>query len=127
MTDLDEPPGGDFLRAFGPVTVTLKRAENAMVMDRPDIVLKLATRSPSGGMRPTSNNRNRHLLDVANAYTMTRQYGSAVETLAHIREAAPQWLPNQRYARDILGRIVARRRTLTDSVRSLADTVGLPV
>ncbi|MEV2203306.1 helix-turn-helix transcriptional regulator [Streptomyces fradiae] len=120
-------PDGDFLRAFGPVTVTLKRTENAMVMDRPDVVLKLAARIPAGGLRPTSNNRNRHLLDVANAYTMTRRYAEAVETLAGVRDAAPQWLPNQRYARDILGRVVARRRTLTESMRSLADTVGLPV
>lgn len=120
-------PGGDFLRAFGPVTVTLKRTENAMVMDRPDVVLKLAAKIPVRGMRPTSNNRNRHLLDVANAYATTRQYGPAVDILAGIRDAAPQWLPNQRYARDILGRIVARRRTLTGTMRSLADAVGLPV
>ncbi|MFJ8693598.1 helix-turn-helix domain-containing protein [Streptomyces roseolilacinus] len=120
-------PDGDFLRAFGPVTVTLKRTENAMVMDRPDVVLALAGRIPAGGLRPTSNNRNRHLLDVANAYTMTRRYGPAVDTLAGIRDAAPQWLPNQRYARDILGRIIAGRRTLTGTMRSLADTVGLPV
>jgi transcriptional regulator with XRE-family HTH domain len=120
-------PSNDFLRAFGPVTVTLKRTENAMVVDRPDVVLKLAAKIPASGLRPTSNNRNRHLLDVANAYTSTRQYGQAVDTLASIREAAPQWLPNQRYARDILGRIVVRRRTLTEEMRFLADTVGLPV
>ncbi len=120
-------PDGDFLRAFGPVTVLLKRTENAMVTDRPDVVLRLAAKVPTGGMRPTSNNRNRHLLDVADAYTMTRQYGAAVDILADIRNAAPQWLPNQRYARDILGRIVARRRTPTASMRSLADTVGLPL
>ncbi|WP_406253054.1 helix-turn-helix domain-containing protein [Streptomyces atratus] len=119
-------PSDDFLRAFGPVTVTLKRTENAMVLDRPDVVLKLAAKIPTGGFRPTSNNRNRHLLDVANAYARTRRYGQAVETLASVREAAPQWLPNQRYARDILGHIVAKRRTLTEEMRSLADTVGLP-
>ncbi|MFD4785613.1 helix-turn-helix domain-containing protein [Streptomyces sp. NPDC058459] len=120
-------PGEDFLRAFGPITVTLKRTENAMVLDRPDVVLQLAAKIPAGGLRPTSNNRNRHLLDVANAYASTRQYGQAVDTLAGIRDAAPEWLPNQRYARDILGRIVAKRRTLTSDIRSLADTVGLPV
>ncbi|MFF2959768.1 helix-turn-helix domain-containing protein [Streptomyces sp. NPDC057963] len=119
-------PSDDFLRAFGPVTVTLKRTENAMVLDRPDVVLKLAAKIPTGGFRPTSNNRNRHLLDVANAYARTRQYGQAVDTLTSVREAAPQWLPNQRYARDILGHIVAKRRTLTEEMRSLADTVGLP-
>ncbi|MEW1546028.1 helix-turn-helix domain-containing protein [Streptomyces tsukubensis] len=120
-------PGDDFLRRFGPVTVTLKRTENAMVLDRPDLVLKLAAKIPATGFRPTSNNRNRHLLDVADAYARTRQYGQAVDTLAGIRDAAPEWLPNQRYARDILGRIVARRRSLTGEMRSLADTVGLPV
>ncbi|MFJ8333471.1 helix-turn-helix domain-containing protein [Streptomyces sp. NPDC094437] len=119
-------PRDDFLRAFGPVTVTLKRTENAMILDRPDVVLKLAAKIPTAGFRPTSNNRNRHLLDVANAYTRTRQYGQAVDTLAGVRAAAPQWLPNQRYARDILGHIVAKRRTLTQEMRSLADTVGLP-
>ncbi|WP_405746155.1 hypothetical protein OG422_25890 [Streptomyces sp. NBC_01525] len=120
-------PGGDFLRAFGPVTVVLKRTENAMVVDRPDVVLKLAAKVPAAGFRPASNNRNRHLLDVANAYARTRQYGQAVDTLVSIRDAAPEWLPNQRYARDILGRIMAGRRTLAGEMRSLADTVGLPV
>ncbi|MFF2024805.1 helix-turn-helix domain-containing protein [Streptomyces sp. NPDC058171] len=120
-------PGDDFLRAFGPVTVTLKRTENAMVLDRPDVVLKLASKVPTGGFRPTSNNRNRHLLDVANAYARTRQYGLAVDTLAGVRAAAPQWLPNQPYARDVLAHVVARRRTLTEEMRSLADTMGLPV
>lgn len=81
-------PSDDFLRAFGPVTVTLRRTENAMVLDRPDVVLKLAAKIPTGGFRPTSNNRNRHLLDVANAYARTRRYGQAVETLASVREAA---------------------------------------
>lgn len=94
-----------------------------MVLDRPDVVLKVAAKIPAAGFRPTSNNRNRHLLDVANAYARTRQHGQAIDTLAGIRDAAPEWLPNQRYARDI----VARRRTPTGEMRSLADTVGLPV
>ncbi|WP_173264354.1 helix-turn-helix domain-containing protein [Streptomyces pacificus] len=120
-------PGEDFLRTFGPVTVALKRTENAMIIDRPDVVLRLAANVPAGGLRPTSNNRNRHLLDVADAHTKTRQYAEAVAIMANIRDASPQWLPNQRYARDILGRVISKRRTLTDDMRSLADTVGLPL
>lgn len=54
-------PRDDFLQAFGPATVALKRAENAMIVDKPDLVLKLSARTLTGGMRPTSNNRNRHL------------------------------------------------------------------
>lgn len=52
-------PRDDFLQAFGPVTVALKRTENAMIVDKPDLVLKLSKRIPTSGMRPTSNNRNR--------------------------------------------------------------------
>ncbi|MGW8377715.1 helix-turn-helix transcriptional regulator [Streptomyces sp. ODS28] len=120
-------PQDDFLLAFGPVTVKLKRTENAMVADRPDQVLRLAAKVPTDGMRPTSNNRNRHLLDVADAHTRTRQYGEAVDILSGIRAASPQWLPNQRYARDIVSRIITRRRTLTGEMRTLADAVGVPM
>ncbi|MFC8244999.1 helix-turn-helix domain-containing protein [Streptomyces chartreusis] len=120
-------PGDDFLKAFGPVTVALKRAENAMIMDRPDLVLKLSARIPTAGMRATSNNRNRHLLDVAEAHTRARDYAKAVEVLQEIRASAPEWLPNQRYARDIFGRVIARRRTLTPDMRSLADAIGVPM
>jgi hypothetical protein len=120
-------PRDNFLRTFGPLTVALKRAENAAVMDKPDQVLSLAARIPTDGLRPTSNNYNRHLLDVADAYARTRRYGESVEVLQGISRTSPQWLPNQRYARDILGRVITRRRTLTSEMRALADVCGVPV
>ncbi|MFF4222675.1 helix-turn-helix domain-containing protein [Streptomyces abikoensis] len=120
-------PEKDFLRALGPVTVRLKRAENALIADRPDHVLQLAERVPATGLRPTSNNRNRHLLDVAEANVRLRRYAEAVDVLEHVRTVAPQWLPNQRYAQDILGRVIERRRTLTPGMRSLADAIGVPM
>ncbi|MFE2426353.1 helix-turn-helix domain-containing protein [Streptomyces sp. NPDC059373] len=120
-------PGDDFLKAFGPVTVALKRTENAMIIDRPDLVLKLAARIPTEGMRPTSNNRNRHLLDVAEAHARSRDYAKTVEILQGLQATAPQWLPNQRYARDIFGRVIAKRRMLTPEMRSLADAIGVPM
>lgn len=120
-------PGGDFLKAFGPVTVALKTAENAMVTDRPDLVLQQASRIQRLGMRRSSNNWNRHRLDVANAHVRHRQYAEAVDVLHEVSQNAPQWLPSQRYARDILGQVVAKRRTLTPQMRGLADAVGLPM
>ncbi|MBC2864243.1 helix-turn-helix domain-containing protein [Streptomyces mexicanus] len=120
-------PDGDFLRAFGPVTVALKRAENAMVAGRPDDVLSLAARIPVDTLEPTSNNRNRHLLDVAGAQTHLRQYAEAVDTFQKIRAGSPQWLSHQRLATDVLKRIVSKRRTLTPEMRELADLVSLPV
>ncbi|KUJ69205.1 DNA-binding protein [Streptomyces albus subsp. albus] len=120
-------PRTDFLRTFGPTTVKLKRAENASVTDQPDEVLRLAKRIPTTGLRPTSNNFHRHLLDVANAHARMRDYASSVRVLSSINAASPEWLPNQRYARDILGRVVARRRKLTPEMRTLADAVRLPL
>lgn len=126
-TGREMSPNGDFLRAFGPVTVQLKQAENAMIANNPDRVLQLAEGIRTRGLRSTSNNLNRHRLDVAHAHVKRRQYAEAIDVLQDVRRAAPQWLPNQRYARDILGRIVERRRTLTPEMRSLADAVGMPV
>ncbi|MFD7886286.1 helix-turn-helix domain-containing protein [Streptomyces bauhiniae] len=119
-------PEDDFLRAFGPVTVALKRTENAMVAGQSEKVLSLASGIPANSLKPTSNNRNRHLLDVANAHTQLRQYAEAMDTFQKIRAGSPQWLPNQQYARDVLGRIMSKRRTLTPEMRELADLVQLP-
>lgn len=120
-------PENDFLLTFGPTTVKLKAAENAGVIDRPDRVLHIAERIPVFSLKPTSNNRNRHLLDVADAHAKTGNYADAFEKLQMINEDSPEWLPNQRYARDILGRVVRGRRTLTPEMRIMADVVGLPL
>ncbi|GHH57175.1 hypothetical protein [Streptomyces candidus] len=122
----EHTPGGDFLRRFGPTTVIFKRAENASITQRPDEVLRLAALVPAAGQRATSNNLNRHLLDVANAEADVRNYAGAVDTLLRVETAAPQWLPNQRLAADILTKVISRRRTLTPDMRRLADVVRLP-
>jgi transcriptional regulator with XRE-family HTH domain len=121
----DLTPGEDFLRTFGPVTVAMKRVENAMIEDRPDKVLQLSQAIPVTDLRPTSNNRNRHLLDVAEAHRRMHRQGEAFEILQGVRHDAPEWMTNQSYARDILKGIIGRRRTLTDEMRGLADFVRL--
>ncbi|MCF3963942.1 helix-turn-helix domain-containing protein [Streptomyces fuscigenes] len=118
-------PGEDFLRTFGPTTVKLKSAENAAIGGYPDAVLRIASTVPLVAMRPTSNNRNRHLLDVADAHTKLGQYSEAFDKLIGIRGASPEWLPNQAYGRTILGRIIEGRRTLTSDMRSLAAEIHL--
>lgn len=117
--------GRDLLRTFGPVTVAHQRAEHAAITHRPDRVLALASRLPEGSTGSAS--RVRHLLDVADAHTRLRQYSEAVHLLQHIQQRAPKWLPQQRYARDIVDRIIGRRRTLTPEMRALASAVGTPL
>lgn len=118
-------PPGDFLRPFGPLLVTAKQAELAMIEDQPDRVLALADTIPADSIRPTSDNWNRHLLDVANAHARLGHTSDAIEVLAGIRSHAPEWLTEQRYARDVVKSMISRRRTLTPQMRELADAVRL--
>jgi DNA-binding XRE family transcriptional regulator len=111
---------------FGPATVAMKHVENAVVDARPDVALRLAARVPHG-LRPTSDNRNRHLLDVSAANAELRRYDEAVGVLKQLRGEAGPWLAEQRMARDILGRIVHHRRTLTPDMRELAEAIRLPL
>lgn len=117
---------GEYWTSFGPSTVAMKTIENAMISGRPDRVLDLAGCLPSGG-RPTSNNRNRCMLDVANAHLEQRGRVEALRVLADVRSAAPEWLRHQRYAKDIVGRMVeARTRALSQQTRELADFLAVP-
>ncbi|MBV2355653.1 helix-turn-helix domain-containing protein [Streptomyces sp. J2-1] len=111
------------LATWGPATVAYKAAEQGVVTDRPDQVLEIASRMKGG----KGSEYHRHRLDVAKAYTMTRQHGRALEVLGEVAAEAPEWIAEQPYARDTLADTIARRRTLTNETRQLADLMGLPL
>jgi transcriptional regulator with XRE-family HTH domain len=115
-------------RTFGPVTVPMIAAENAVLSGKPDQALEIAERLPRSGLaHAMSASVLRHRLDVAAARTEIRDYAQAVEVMDSLRRQAPQWLSHQRYARDVLATVIKRRRTLTPQMRQLADTVRLPL
>lgn len=109
---------------FGPATVTMKRAENAVVDGRPDVALRLARQVPPG-LRPTSDNRNRHLLDVAEAHFELKNYDESFGVLQQLRGQAPAWLAEQHMARTVLEKLIQRRRTLPAEMRDMATAVRL--
>ncbi|MEU5186978.1 helix-turn-helix transcriptional regulator [Streptomyces klenkii] len=121
--------------SFGPVTVLLKTAENAAINGQPQAVLRVGSKvaklqnskSPRFRSPVTSSDLNRHLLDVSSALQQTGEHAKSVRKLMDINSSAPEWLPNQPYARDILGRVVEERRTLTQDMRDLAVSVRLPI
>jgi transcriptional regulator with XRE-family HTH domain len=113
-------------RTFGPVSLAMIRAENAAITAQPDRVISIAKGIPPKVLHPQSASRCRHRLDVANACVMLRRYDQAVTILRELRRDAPEWLPQQRYARDILGNVITKRRTLTPEMRDLADAVRVP-
>jgi transcriptional regulator with XRE-family HTH domain len=113
-------------QVFGPMTVAMFQAQNALIQNRPEVTLRIG-RQLEGRSFPLPETWNRHRLDVANAHAITRDYTGAVTVLRDIQRNAPEWLAQQRYARDILSQIIGKRRTLTPGMRQLADAVRLPL
>jgi tetratricopeptide (TPR) repeat protein len=114
-------------RVFGPWTVACARAEIAVLDDRPDKTLSIKERIPAAAFPADDMTLLRHQLDVAHAYTLRKKYPEAVSMFSRIRSAAPEWLPRQRYGRDIFARIVEERRTVTPEMNDIADLVGVPL
>ncbi|WP_433568020.1 hypothetical protein ACQP1O_23710 [Nocardia sp. CA-151230] len=114
----------DYWTSFGPATVAMKRVENAVIDDRPDLALRLARDVPAG-LRPTSDNRNRHLLDVAQAHMDLHRADPALDILLQLSREAGPWLIEQRLAKDLLARMIGKRRTLSHDMRALADLIQL--
>lgn len=113
-------------RTFGPVTVPMIRAESAAMSGKPDVTLRIAEALPVGELvHALSASVLRHRLDVASAHAQMRQFGEAVDVLDRVRRQAPQWLRQQRAARDVMEGIVDRRRTLTPQMREVAAAVRL--
>jgi transcriptional regulator with XRE-family HTH domain len=120
--------GPNHWSSFGPTTVAMKSVENAMIAGRPDqaLVLVEVISSPGRPGRPTSNNRNRFLLDKAAARIELRQYSGATDILLGIMRDAPEWLKLQRYAADLTRTLVERRtRALPNDLVALADLLDL--
>lgn len=122
--------GGDFLlpyapwHVFGPVAVSVTAAENAIISGRPGETLAIA-REIRGSRMPVPRYAPSHKLDVAAAHAALRQYPEAVGVLQQLRRTRPEWLPRQRYASDILRKVVQRRRSLTPEMRDLAGFLSL--
>ncbi|SRR6266487_2926313 len=112
---------------FGPVTASVTAAENAAKSGQPDVTLAIARQLEGAALRRVHRFSPSHRLDVAHAHTTLRQYPEAIKVLQELRQARPQWLPQQRYARDILAAVITRRRTLTNEMRDLAMFLRLPL
>ncbi|MGC9671489.1 helix-turn-helix domain-containing protein [Planosporangium sp. 12N6] len=118
-------PGPATVGAFCETTVAMKRVEASVISGHTGRALDLTRAVPTDG-RPTSNNRNRHLLDVAYALVDQRRYAEATQTLLRVRQDAPSWLRHQRYGRDIVSSLVKlRKRAVGEELSGLADLVGV--
>jgi len=115
-----------YFTTFGPATVAMKKVENAVIDGKSGLALGLAANVPPG-LRPTSDNRNRHLLDVTAAHLDLRQYAAASDVLHRLSVQAPAWLAAQPTAASLMSQIIGRRRLLTPQMRELAEVMRLPL
>jgi len=122
----DVSPSSSPWQEFGQATIARVAAENATIQERPDVTLSISAQITADSFR-IRRNWNRNRLDVAHAHAAVREYPEAVAVLQDVSTTAPEWLAQQRYARDILSGIIEKRRTLTPEMRELADTVRLPL
>ncbi|MFI6757615.1 helix-turn-helix domain-containing protein [Micromonospora sp. NPDC050417] len=108
-------------------SVAMMRVEAAVIAGRPDQALVLSA-DVERSRQVTPSSRQRHRLDVASSYAQTGQYAEATGVLLEIREQAPAWIRQQRYARDIVESIRdVRRRAMTQEMADLAKLVGVDV
>lgn len=111
---------------FSTEAVRLMQVECAVIAGQPDRALNLSEGvTHSSPVTPSS--RQRHRLDVAWSHVQTGRYADATEVLVGLRDAAPAWLRQQRYAREIVQSITERRRrAMSAELADLASLVGSP-
>ncbi len=61
------------------------------------------------------------------AHLALRHYPDGFDVLYRLSRETPAWLENQTMAKDLLEKIIRKRRTLTPEMRELADAVHLPL
>jgi transcriptional regulator with XRE-family HTH domain len=122
------PADASTTRTFGPVTVEMIAGECEAIRERPERVIAMAERIPRAGLlHAQSASRMRSGLDVANARVMLRQPEAAMDELDAIRAEAPEWLREQRYARDVVTGLKGLwKRRRPERFQVLADAVQLP-
>jgi transcriptional regulator with XRE-family HTH domain len=115
-------------RTFGPASVEMIAAENAAIREQPERVIAVTGQIPRAGLlHAQSASRMRSGLDVAHAHVMLRHPDQAMDALDAIRAEAPEWLREQRYARDIVWNLKGLwKRRRPERFQVLADAVQLP-
>lgn len=122
----DEQPGGRY-GGYGMAKVAMVRVEAAVIAGDPERALALSAQVPAGG-RVTPSCRQRWQLDVAWSYAQTGRYADATGVLVRLRDRAPAWLRQQRYAREIVLAIAdQRRRAMSRELADLASLVGCAI
>lgn len=113
--------------SFGKTTVASIEVENAMTMGDAERALRLAQRV-TFAERVRSTTWTRHLLTVAEARTATKDFDGAVKTLGQVRRTSPEWLRNQKLAKNVVSDLLdsaSVRRARQSGLADLASFIGV--
>ncbi|MCX5066873.1 helix-turn-helix transcriptional regulator [Micromonospora lupini] len=131
LTQPDDPADRFFVDVagndFSGSGVQLMRVETAVIASQPDRALDLA-REVTDSPQVTPSSRQRHRLDVAWSYVETGRPADATAVLMQLRDVAPAWLRQQRYAREIVQSIAdGRRRAMSADLAALTSLMDRQV
>ncbi|MFJ6571226.1 helix-turn-helix domain-containing protein [Streptomyces sp. NPDC091292] len=107
-------------------TVAFQGIENHLVAERPDRVLGLSARLPRAKDKKDRLFMRRHMLDVAQAHVMLRQFDESTGILWSLWDETPEWLRHQRMAVGTFRTITrtSKRRRISTQHRDLAAFFG---
>ncbi len=117
---------------FGPVTAELKAVEDLSILGDARGVLRraddglLSQKAVRNCGKPSTNNWDRHRLDVARAHVLLGSHQDGMDVLTSIRSTSDEWIRHQAMARYIMSDILkSRKRTLTQDMRDMAAHLGV--
>ncbi|QBI56777.1 helix-turn-helix domain-containing protein [Streptomonospora litoralis] len=113
---------------FGPATVGMNGMQNELIAGNPDVALEMSAGLNVDGVTP--NTRQRHELDQAKARVLVGDADGAEATLHDLRADAPEWLRQQRAAREIAEDIwdaTRKKRKPSQELRDLTEFLGVPL
>jgi hypothetical protein len=87
------------------------------------LALRLGKGIPRAGNLPLDE-WTRHLLTMAEAQTLTRDYAGAIERMKTIRGLAPEWIKNHRVAHDVARRLLDATSVPKAKKSGLAELVA---
>jgi transcriptional regulator with XRE-family HTH domain len=114
---------GTYWTVFGPATIAITRAENALMTGDGELAFHLGK-----DIRRPENLRldswTYHLLMMADAQTSTRDYTGAIDRMKSIRKLAPDWIKNHRRAHDVVLRLLDAADMRIAKSSGLAELAG---
>lgn len=117
----------DFWFAFGPTNVAIHRVWLALELGDPTRAIELAAGLPLDHLPPElAERRVSHLITVAWAHYLRRNYREALDKLIEARHAAPEQLMFTGRVHSMLrGMLRYERRSIKTDLRQLSDFVGV--